>query len=273
MLIKEFRVILPLNVEEYQVGQLYSVAEASKHETGGGEGIEVRKNEPYTGVPLLNGRFNNGQYTHKIYHLQSKVPWWVKKLAPSGALELHEEAWNAYPYCKTVITNPDYMKANFELRIETLHLPDRGETQNAHELPPDMLKHREVVIIDIANDPVGTGDYKADLDPQKFKSQKTERGPLLGNWRENCQPVMTAYKLVVVEFKWWGLQSRVESFIQKQERRIFHLFHQKVFCWIDHWHGMTMDDIRQLEDSTREELDHQRKHDPVRGSRVDDAHH
>lgn len=54
---------------QYQVGQLYSVAEASKNETGGGEGIEVLKNEPFEGVPLLGGKFNKGQYTYKIYHL------------------------------------------------------------------------------------------------------------------------------------------------------------------------------------------------------------
>ena len=70
MKIKEFRVTLPMTVEEYQVpgigqnwhnnehwainmfsykirnwssqvAQLYSVAEASKNETGGGEGVEV----------------------------------------------------------------------------------------------------------------------------------------------------------------------------------------------------------------------------------------
>ncbi|MEQ2265691.1 hypothetical protein XENORESO_011585, partial [Xenotaenia resolanae] len=48
----------------YQVGQLFSVAEASKNETGGGEGIEVLKNEPYE----KDGE--KGQYTHKIYHLK-----------------------------------------------------------------------------------------------------------------------------------------------------------------------------------------------------------
>lgn len=65
------RVVLPLTVDEYQVGQLWSVAEASKAETGGGEGVEVLKNEPFSGVPLLGERFSTGQYTHKIYHLQS----------------------------------------------------------------------------------------------------------------------------------------------------------------------------------------------------------
>ena len=52
---------------------MYSVAMASTNETGGGEGVEVLKNEPYENVPLLNGKFTKGQYTHKIYHLASKV--------------------------------------------------------------------------------------------------------------------------------------------------------------------------------------------------------
>lgn len=98
------RVVLPITVEEYQIGQLYSVAEASKAETGGGEGVQVIKNEPFQDHPLLGGKFNKGQYTYKIYHLSSKVPGWVRWVAPKGALEIHEEAWNAYPYCKTVIT-------------------------------------------------------------------------------------------------------------------------------------------------------------------------
>lgn len=38
---------------QYQVAQLFSVAEASKENTGGGEGIEVLKNEPFEDFPLL----------------------------------------------------------------------------------------------------------------------------------------------------------------------------------------------------------------------------
>lgn len=56
--------VLYASIFQYQVGQLYSVAEASKNETGGGEGIEVLKNEPYE----KDGE--KGQYTHKIYHLK-----------------------------------------------------------------------------------------------------------------------------------------------------------------------------------------------------------
>ncbi|GLD74358.1 phosphatidylinositol transfer protein alpha isoform-like protein [Lates japonicus] len=110
-------------VEEYQVGQLYTVAEASKNETGGGEGVEVLVNEPYE----KDGE--KGQYTHKIYHLQSKVPGVIRMIAPKGSLEIHEKAWNAYPYCRTILTNT-YMNDRFMIKIETWHKPDMGEQEN-----------------------------------------------------------------------------------------------------------------------------------------------
>lgn len=55
-------------------------------------------------VFILGGKYSSGQYTYKIYHLASKVPAFIRLLAPKGSLEIHEEAWNAYPYCRTVIT-------------------------------------------------------------------------------------------------------------------------------------------------------------------------
>ena len=51
---------------------------------------------------------------------------------------------------------------------------------------------------------------------------------------------MTAYKLVTIQFKWWGLQDRVENFIHSTEKRIFTNFHRQVtseklldceYCW------------------------------------------
>ncbi|KAG7164155.1 Phosphatidylinositol transfer protein alpha isoform-like 1 [Homarus americanus] len=97
----------------------------------------------------------------------------------------------------------------------------------AHELTGDKLRLREVVPIDISNDPVKTADYKPDEDPSKFKSVKTGRGPLQGpEWWKKCDPVMTCYKLVTCEFKWFGLQTRVEKFIQDVERRLFTNFHR-----------------------------------------------
>ena len=38
---------------------------------------------------------------------------------------------------------------------------------------------------------------------------------------------MTAYKLVTIQFKWWGLQDRVENFIHITEKRLFTNFHRQ----------------------------------------------
>jgi len=31
-------------------------------------------------------------------------------------------------------------------------------------------------------------------------------------------------------------------------------FNRQVFCWMDRWHGLTLQDIREIEEKTREEL-------------------
>ena len=277
-----------MTVEEYQVAQLWSVAEASRKNTGGGEGVEVLSNEPFANKSDLFQNYSSGQYTHKVYKLHSRVPWWIKKIAPKGTLEFHEEAWNAYPFCRTVITNPGYMKDNFLIKIESLHSPEKGTLDNVFNLPPDQLAKREVVYIDIAYDPIPQSDYKVthfitsllfvsgsnkvfsscsqeEEDPTKFQSVKTGRGKLAQNWRNTVTPIMCAYKLVTVEFKWFGFQGRVEKFIQNSERRLFTTFHRQLFCWIDQWYGLTMADIRKLEDEVQKELAREIKHGNIKG--------
>lgn len=265
MIIKEFRVVLPLSVEEYQIGQLWSVAEASKQETGGGEGVEVLENRKFNGVDLYGGKYTTGQFTHKIYHVQSKFPAWLQKIVPKGMLSIHEKAWNAYPYCKTELSKPNYK--DFFIRIETIHLPDRGTTENAHNLSSEILEQREVVQINIANDQefLNTSDLRPETTPSIFLSEKTKRGCLIGNWQETCEPYMCAYKLVTVNFKWFGVQNIVENFVQKQYPRLFSKFHRELFCWIDQWYDLTLADIRKIEEEVQRELDEARKKGSLRG--------
>ncbi|XP_030253325.1 phosphatidylinositol transfer protein alpha isoform-like [Sparus aurata] len=267
MITKEFRIVLPISVTEYQVGQLYAVAEASKDQTGGGEGVEVLVNEPYE----EDGE--KGQYTHKIYHLKSKVPGFVNAIAPKGSLKVHEKAWNAYPYCRTILTN-EYMKDKFEIKIETWHKPDMGNLENVHGLEESQWEKTQIVDIDIATCRIAQKDYNPDHDPTKFKSEKTDRAPLAADWKKelpnkaNC-PHMCAYKLVTVEFKWFGLQGTVEKKIQDIEERLFANFHRQLFCSIDKWIDLTMDDIRRMEEETKKELDEMRVKDGVKGMGVE----
>ncbi|KAI7871820.1 hypothetical protein BDF14DRAFT_1950318 [Spinellus fusiger] len=251
MLIKEFRVINNCTESEYQVAQLYATAMSSKEQTGGGEGVEVLKNEPYESD---NGE--KGQYTYKIFRLTSRVPSFVRAIAPTGSLDLYEEAWNAYPHCRTVLKN-GWMKDNFSIVYETQHVNNsRGDMENALNISEADLKKREVVIIDVANDKIDAKDYKASEDPKCVHSEKTGRGPLTDpDWKETCDPVMTCYKLVYIEFKWFGLQTKVEAFIAKAIHNLFIKFHRQLFCWMDSWYGMTLQDIRDLETQIKKDLD------------------
>lgn len=245
--IKEFRIVMPVSLEEYQIGQLFSVAKTSNQETHGDAGVEILVNEPFE-----NEEMGKGQYTHKIYHLGSRLPGWARALAPASALMLEEKAWNAYPHCKTVLTSP-FMGEKFQFIVETRHAADHGEQENIHNLPADVLKRREVEFIDIIQ-PLEEKDYKEDEDPTKYRSQLTERGPLKEGWQKEAEPVMCCYKLVTVEFKWWGLQTKFENFMMGMETNIFLRFHKQIFCWLDEWIQMTMEDVRAYETKLKEEI-------------------
>lgn len=287
-IIKEYRIHLPITVEEYKVGQLYSIAEASKDQTGGGEGVEILKNEPYS------DETGSGQYTHKIYRMDSKIPGWVKMIFGAqnvkNMAQFDERAWNAYPHCKTVLTNPLYMKECFETKIETWHKAD-WDLENVHGLPPDVWQNVQVVPIDIAAD-VAPADYKPEFDPCIFKSaERPDRAPLNKNWmeqtkkeivsRRECEKLgipedqlpsvtkhMCIYKLVTIKCRWRPITSKLEGFGHNQQKRIYALFHRQVFTWLDSWINLTMEDIRKMEDKTKADLDKYAIEKEVRGEKL-----
>lgn len=41
----------------------------------------------------------------------------------------------------------------------------------------------------------------------------------------------------------------------QQEKRLFTNFHRQLFCWMDKWVDLTMDDIRRMEEETQKQLD------------------
>eukprot|EP00002_Diphylleia_rotans_P022667 TRINITY_DN4442_c0_g1_i1.p1 TRINITY_DN4442_c0_g1~~TRINITY_DN4442_c0_g1_i1.p1 ORF type:complete len:264 (-),score=58.14 TRINITY_DN4442_c0_g1_i1:231-1022(-) len=249
MIIVEYRMPLPLTVEEYNVAQLYMVSKASEQQTSGGEGIEIIKNEPYA------NEHEKGQFTHKIIHLKSRIPRWLGAVLPAGALEFHEQAWNAYPVCKTVYNCP-YFGAKFSLEVHSRYIADCGDSENVFNLSAEELKAREVEYIDIAMDPIDSGSYKKEEDPQLFTSQKAGRGPWkTKDWRKSSQPVMTCYKLCKVNVQLWPLQGKIERFVhQSALRDVFFKSHRQCVCWMDEWYGLTIEDIRRIEAETKEKL-------------------
>ncbi|XP_031549781.1 membrane-associated phosphatidylinositol transfer protein 2-like [Actinia tenebrosa] len=251
MLIKEYRIPLPMSVEEYRIAQLYMIQKKSRLEsTGEGSGVEILENHPYR-----NKEGERGQYTKKIYHIGNHLPGWLKAILPKSALRVEEEAWNAYPYTKMRTTCPFVEK--FVVDVETYYLPDAGQTENVFNLSPTELSNREVDLIDPIIEEVLPSDYLIEEDPLLYKSKKTNRGPMLPNWLDEYQSdnppssVMCAYKLIKVEFKYWGMQNKIEHFIHCGLRRPMLMGHRQAWVWQDEWYGLTMEDIRKLEEETK----------------------
>ncbi|KAG7480979.1 hypothetical protein MATL_G00061940 [Megalops atlanticus] len=252
MLIKEYRIPMPMSVDEYRIAQLYMIQKKSREETcGEGSGVEILENRPYT-----DGPGGSGQYTHKVYHIGMHIPSWFRSILPKAALRVEEESWNAYPYTRTRYTCPFVEK--FSIDIETYYKPDTGNQVDVFNLSPAERRQRSLDPIDIVKDTIPPHEYKAEEDPRLYKSVKTQRGPLSEDWIEEFNnnpgkmPIMCAYKLCKVEFRYWGMQSKIERFIHDVGlRKVMVRAHRQAWCWQDEWYGLTMDDIRQLELETQ----------------------
>ncbi|KRX25124.1 Protein retinal degeneration B, partial [Trichinella nelsoni] len=278
MLIKEYRILLPMTVEEYRIAQLYMiqtvlnnllrhkmvyhpgnvkhaccflVSKKSREETkGAGSGVEIIVNEPYND----DESGERGQYTFKIYHIGSHLPAWFRSILPESALRVVEEAWNAYPHTKTKFSCSFVEK--FSLEVETKYFDDAGIQENVFNLTSSQLNDRIVDLMDIVNDSYPAQDYCKDEDPKLYKSTVTGRGPLKESWIKDCQengrPIMCAYKLCKVHFCYWGMQSKIEKFIHDYAlRRVMLRAHRQAWAWQDEWCGLTIDDIRRLENEAQ----------------------
>ncbi|KAL4715918.1 hypothetical protein ACJJTC_013218 [Scirpophaga incertulas] len=239
VLTKEYRICMPMTVEEYRIGQLYMIARHSFEQSSNGEGVEVVANEQVTDD--VNGI---GQYTEKRIHLSSHLPYWVQSLIPK-IFYVTEKAWNYYPYTITEYTCSFIPK--FSISIQTRYEDNNGTTDNCLGLSTEELEQREVDFLDIAYDEIKPHHYKEAEDPKFFKSEKTGRGPLVEGWRDTHQPIMCCYKAVDVKFEVWGLQTRVEEYVQGVIREILLLGHRQAFVWMDDWYNMTIEDVREYE--------------------------
>uniref|UniRef100_A0A671UUS2 Phosphatidylinositol transfer protein membrane associated 2 n=1 Tax=Sparus aurata TaxID=8175 RepID=A0A671UUS2_SPAAU len=184
------------------------------------------------------------------------IPSWFRSILPKAALRVEEESWNAYPYTRTRYTCPFVEK--FSIDIETYYKPDTGNQADVFNLSAAEKRQRTIDPIDIVTDPIPPHEYKAEEDTRLYKSAKTQRGPLRDDWIEEYNnnpgktPIMCAYKLCKVEFRYWGMQSKIERFIHDVGlRKVMVRAHRQAWCWQDEWYGLTMEDIRQLELETQ----------------------
>ncbi|NWI68761.1 PITC1 protein, partial [Todus mexicanus] len=221
MLIKEYRICMPLTTEEYRVGQLYTISKHSHQESEKGEGVEVVKNEPHEDP--VHGP---GQFTEKRVHLSR---WGSLRVGILGSGSLRSGPADGRSLQCSFLPK-------FSIYIETKYEDNCGDSENIFH-SDKILGDHEVSFLDIAFDEIPERYYRSLEDPRFFSSAKTGRGPLREGWRQHTKPIMCSYKLVSVKFEVWGLQTRVEQFVHKVIRDILLIGHRQAFAWVDEWCG------------------------------------
>lgn len=59
----------------------------------------------------------------------------------------------------------------------------------------------------------------------------------------------------ICTFRYFGLQTIIENIIRSQEIKIFTRSMRQLVCQMDEWDGLTMEDIRRMEDEAKSRLD------------------
>ena len=170
-MIVEFRIPMPMKVEEFDRGWLYMVAVASAEGSKEGDGgVVVLKNEPYDntdghlGGSEISGNEipkNKGQYTLKQSFLGSRLPTWLTYVLPGDLFFLYEEAWNAFPDCITILTSKFMSNKKARISVRTLFFnDDKGVKENAHDLTKSELAERKVINLNISEQDKSDKDCK-----------------------------------------------------------------------------------------------------------------
>ncbi|PSN47702.1 Cytoplasmic phosphatidylinositol transfer protein 1 [Blattella germanica] len=255
VLTKEYRICMPLTVEEYQIGQLYMIARHSHEQSEGGEGVEVVENT--TCEDPVHGK---GQYTEKRIHLSrkeidcrlclakkkkivklklyilsfSRLPYWMQSFLPK-LFYVTEKAWNYYPF---TITG----KYSFLLMGIGVHL----YPNSAYLSRPNMRITMEALKITLAA--FSKKDFPPDL-----------AAPLMMPYCLNLDPEVMSDRVVEyldiaydeVNPKHYKEEERKVHLISKLHfqtiREILLLGHRQAFAWIDQWFGMSLSDVRAYE--------------------------
>ncbi|MEQ2234069.1 hypothetical protein ILYODFUR_028185, partial [Ilyodon furcidens] len=96
-------------------------------------------------------------------------------------------------------------------------------------------------------------------DLSRWRSNKTNRGPLEKGWRDNHNPIMCSYKRVKCSFEVYGFQTRTEDFLHNIIKDILLVGHRQAVAWIDEWHGLSLEEVREYEKAMQEKTNNKVK--------------
>ncbi|ANQ08964.1 Phosphatidylinositol transfer protein [Plasmodium coatneyi] len=257
----EFRLTMPLSVEEYNICQKYLLARVTQEDTYNtmhGEGRnkrrDVRKIVLFKKGTLDGEHGEAVDYTFKRMNVVNKIPKWLQNFVHPNYCLIDETYWNSTPNLKIVYEAKGFPKAR--VQVDSTHHLGYNTEENPFNIPEELLTQRKIILIDIVNDELAAGDYKAEEDPTLFYSEKAKRGKLEENWIENSKVIITCYKLFTIDIPYFGiLCSKLENWIVTQIKNNLLKYHRKALCWIDEWYNLTEQRIYMFEEEMQQRLE------------------
>ena len=266
MKFKEYRIPLPLTLDEYRRGQQWTENELLKETF-----------QTCSTLILLDEQITDEQHAKIIWE---KLPFSYKShLAPSTSIThkkyriqnsksklfdffllntkadfiLDEFSFNNWPYTLTILENVEYsLRIFIQSFYVNNHLTMFNRAEHCQFYFPwnnddERKSFNQYEIINIAERFDEKKDYRIDEDPTRnFSRKKPHLLPLQLNskWYENWpshQPSMCVYKLIeLILFNEKSLLTKATnkllcSSILKTQKMIYHRFHQKMLTNIDQW--------------------------------------
>lgn len=227
----QFRIKLPYSLEAYNICQLYMASNHALSESKGEVQVSVLKNEKSTHPTL-----GDCQYTLKHMDIANKLPSAIKyAVGNNKALHFLETSHNAYPKCHTTYMSDYFTKEKFFVSVDSIHFEGNVDLNvNVLNIDSDIFSKAEFVEIDIYGKPYNV----------KYKAVK----------EENNDVCMTAIKFVVINVNCWGL-GWMAGMVKDVLKDVFVGAHQRGYCERREWQGMSMEDIRRMEDVNKNKLD------------------
>lgn len=260
MRLLEYRIFMPFKMEWCRAAAKYAVNKRTQHETGGGDGFEI----------IDDGIFEEdgvtGRWVKRMLHFKNQVPAAVRWAIPNKFSSILEENKNAFPHYVATF-RMESMGENLIMDTETRHFtykPGMEIPENAMGFSEDELAIREVMYLDILD---GKKPKRKEFDihgfshPEigipEFPKEHGHHDPsAIPSWVAGWTgPLTLIVKTVKFHLKWKGIQGFVEKYVTKTIwPQTYTDTHRAMIVWIDSWFRMSEEDLKALEDSTRDAL-------------------
>ncbi|CAF4178340.1 unnamed protein product [Rotaria sp. Silwood2] len=240
MRLKEYRIPIPLNLDEYRLGQQWTEIELLKETLQTcSTCITIYENiSEQERLDIINEKIpitlktnitSSTLMTHKKYNIKDQTPKFLELffLKSKNDLILDEYSWDNWPYTLTIIENIDYY---IRIIIQSYYINNNlsiinNNSQLYFTLNDEQIKSlKDYEIINIAERLDEKKDYRLDEDPTRNLSiKKPNILPLQLNtkWYENWpnnQSSMCVYKLI--ELNIFNENNDEKSFFTKTTNKI-----------------------------------------------------